>query len=504
MRGGIESHGKPEMEEERDRFRAIMDGTRRMNMVYLDQDLNFIWVNETFARNCGYRPEEMVGLNLFVLYPNDEIRSLFRKTYDSGESAEGRDGEFVFPDQKDRGITYWDWNLDPVKDHCGRVQGLIFSLVETTERHRAEVALRESESRYRELFEMIQEAVIVCKIVRDPDGRIVDALILDVNPVSKISLERVGPKDPNTRLMSQYLDDAQLDDLKRLLEELWGQGDPAVIERGWSIIDKQYRASFYKLDDERFFISGVDITDFRTAQKKAEEFAERLKQSNADLQQFAYIASHDLQEPLRMVISYLALLGERYGDDLDPKGREFLYYAMEGGRTMRQLIDDLLTYSRVDSRARPFATVSMNKVVSRTITQLKVQIEEAKVEIDVGSMPDVMADELQMVQVMQNLTSNAIKFRRKEGAIIRIGAEEQQSEWVFFVRDNGIGLDMVHRDRIFTMFQRLHTRDEYPGTGIGLAIAKKIVERHGGKIWVESKNGEGSTFYFTIPKVEMR
>ncbi len=493
-----------ELEVERDRLRTLMDGTSRMNLTYLDRDFNFLRVNETFARNCGYRPEEMIGLNLFGLYPNDEARAFFRKVYDSGEPAKGRDGEFTFPDQPERGVTTWDWNLDPVKDNDGNVHGIIFSLVETTETHRAEMALHESEARYKDLFEIVQEAVTICMIVRDDGGRMIDAIILDANPVSMEILELIGPEDPRGRRFSEYLDRSYKEGMMQLAEDLWAGKGPIVSEGGFPTTERLYRASFYRLDGERFFISAMDITEIRNAQKQAEELAEKLKRSNADLQQFAYVASHDLQEPLRMVNSYLSLLEDRYESVIDPKGREYLHYALEGGRSMRQLIDDLLAYSRVDSKARPFYMVDMDSVISKTITQLRMQIEEAMVELIVEPLPMIMADEPQMVQVMQNLISNAIKFRRTAGVLIHIGSEDRDDEWAFYVRDNGIGIDMAYKDRIFAMFQRLHTREEYPGTGIGLAISKRIVERHGGRIWVESENGEGSTFMFTIPKAEKR
>ena len=232
-------------------------------------------------------------------------------------------------------------------------------------------------------------------------------------------------------------------------------------------------------------------------QKKAEE---ELKRSNLELQQFAYVASHDLQEPLRMTISYLSLLQRRYADKLDPKAMEYVINATQGGERMRELIDDLLEYSRVDSKGAPFTAVDMGKVMERTLELLKVPIDESQASIEVGFLPVISADESQMVQVLQNLVGNAIKFNDKGRPRVQITAVPRPSEWVFSVKDDGIGLDMKYADKIFQMFQRLHSKDEYPGSGVGLAIAKKIIERHGGRIWVDSEEGKGATFHFTIPR----
>ncbi len=233
-----------------------------------------------------------------------------------------------------------------------------------------------------------------------------------------------------------------------------------------------------------------------TAQVKAED---ELRRSNEELQQFAYVASHDLQEPLRMVINYLSLLERRNKDSLDPRSKEFIGFAVEGGERMRELIEDLLEYSRIDTQGKEFAPVDMNDVVSKTLSLLKVPIEESEAEIIVGPLPTVLADKSQMEQVMQNLVGNAIKFHGPERPLIRIEVTKGQKQWTFAVKDNGIGLNMRYSDKIFQMFQRLHSSAEYPGTGVGLAIAKKIVERHGGRIWVESEEGKGATFFFSIP-----
>lgn len=242
----------------------------------------------------------------------------------------------------------------------------------------------------------------------------------------------------------------------------------------------------------------------RDAVRQAEELAKltrELARSNAELEKFAYVASHDLQEPLNLVSSYVQLLEMRYGDRLDEDAHDFIQFAVEGVTHMQRLIDDLLAYSRVGSRGQPFAPTSVAAAIERVQRNLGGRIEESQATLEYEDLPEVMADEIQLVQLFQNLIGNAIKFRGDRPLKVCVGAERLTTEWKFWIRDNGIGLESQFADRIFSIFQRLHTRDEYPGTGIGLAICKRIVERHGGRIWVESQLGEGATFYFTIPFV---
>ena len=241
-----------------------------------------------------------------------------------------------------------------------------------------------------------------------------------------------------------------------------------------------------------------DITDLKSAEENLKLRTEELARSNAELQQFAYVASHDLQEPLRMVVNYLSLLQRRFPEKLDPKAQEYIHFAVDGGERMRQLIDDLLEYSRVDTMGKDLAPTDMNAVVAKTLNILKVPIEEGNADIVVDPLPTVEADASQLEQVMQNLIGNALKFHGPERPRVLISVSPGTKEWIFSVKDNGIGLKMENVAKIFQMFQRLHTRGEYPGTGVGLAIVKKIIERHGGRIWVESEEGKGATFFFTI------
>lgn len=230
------------------------------------------------------------------------------------------------------------------------------------------------------------------------------------------------------------------------------------------------------------------------------KLTKELERSNADLEKFAYIASHDLQEPLNLIGSYVELLEMRYEDRFDQDGKDFLGFVVEGVTHMQGLIDDLLAYSRVGRKADGFALIHAEESLKRSLSHLQVRIAQVGAQITYDALPEIVADSTQLTQLFQNLMSNALKFHRDNSPKIHIGVREDTEEWLFWVEDNGIGIDKEMTDRIFTIFQRLHTREEYPGTGIGLAICKKIVEFHGGKIWVESKLGEGSTFYFTIPK----
>jgi light-regulated signal transduction histidine kinase (bacteriophytochrome) len=227
--------------------------------------------------------------------------------------------------------------------------------------------------------------------------------------------------------------------------------------------------------------------------------ADELARSNKDLEQFAYVSSHDLREPLRTVIGFVQILQERYRDKLDAKAGEYINFAVEGAKRMQQLIEDLLAYSRVGNSGTVMKPWNTQKSLDRALGSLKGSIVASHAKITADPMPTVQADGTLLTQVFQNLIGNAIKFRSREPLEIHVGAKRAKESWLFWVKDNGIGMDPRYSDKIFVIFQRLHTRDKYPGTGIGLAICKKIVEQHGGKIWAESELGKGATFYFTLP-----
>jgi PAS domain S-box-containing protein len=242
-----------------------------------------------------------------------------------------------------------------------------------------------------------------------------------------------------------------------------------------------------------------DTTERKEAEKERERLIEELERSNVELEQFAYIASHDLQEPLRMVSSYVQLISNRYKDKLDKDADDFIAFIVNGTTQMQTLLKDLLALSRVGARNEPLELTDLNSVLDKAVINLKRVIDKNHAEIKYENLPAVYADEMQMIQIFQNLIGNAAKFRSDKPPLIHISAERKENVWVLLVSDNGIGIDPKYFDRIFLIFKRLHTREKYPGTGIGLAICKKIVERHGGRIWVESEPGKGSTFKFTIP-----
>ena len=246
-------------------------------------------------------------------------------------------------------------------------------------------------------------------------------------------------------------------------------------------------------------VCSFDITKQRRAEEESRLTLADLERSNKELEQFAYVASHDLQEPLRMVSSYTQLLARRYQGQLDAAANEFIAYAVDGANRMQKLINDLLAYSRVGTRAKALAATDCTAVLDQALANLKAAIETSGAVVTHDPLPTVMHDNLLLVQLFQNLIGNAMKFHVEMPPRIHVSAGQKGDEWVFAVRDNGIGIDPQYAERIFTIFQRLHTREEYAGTGIGLAICKKIVERRGGRIWVESQPGRGSTFYFTIP-----
>jgi light-regulated signal transduction histidine kinase (bacteriophytochrome) len=244
----------------------------------------------------------------------------------------------------------------------------------------------------------------------------------------------------------------------------------------------------------------LDITAFKNVQKELEKRARELSQSNEELEQFAYIASHDLQEPLRTMAGFANLLEKKYKHKLDQDAVEFIEFIVDAAERMKRLITNLLEYSRITSKPSTHETVHIEDVIAKVLYQLQAKIRQQDIEIIYDPLPVLTANPAHMNQLFHHLLSNAIKFRDEKPLLIKITAREHPSHWLFEVSDTGIGIDMAYATRIFQVFQRLHARDKYEGTGIGLAVCKKIVEKHGGEIWVESVPTEGSTFFFTLQK----
>ena len=337
-----------------------------------------------------------------------------------------------------------------------------------------------------------------------PDG----VIVLDTGSqiqYANAAVERILGYSPaelvgNSKLtiIPEHLREAHIEGLQRYLEsgernidwdyvELPGQhADGREVPLGISL-------GQFTLGGEPYFVGLFrDIS-----QRKAREQA--LEESNERLEQFAYAASHDMQEPLRMVSSYLQLIEQRYTDDLDDEGKEFLEYAIGGADRMRAMIEGLLEYSRVETRGRPFEPVDLEAVLAEATENLQVRIEDTNAEIESDPLPHVTGDADQLRQVFQNLLSNAIEYSGDEPPRIHIDAERERETWVVSVRDEGIGIPPDAQEDIFDVFERLHSRQEYEGTGIGLALCQRIVERHGGELWVASTPGEGTTFSFTVP-----
>ncbi len=252
--------------------------------------------------------------------------------------------------------------------------------------------------------------------------------------------------------------------------------------------------------EPRYFIAVIqDISDRKQAEEKLLKLTEELQRSNTELEQFAYIASHDLQAPLRTVSSFVQLLRRRYQDKFDAKGDEFIALIVDGVTHMQRLLMDLLEYSRVGTGKKSPHPVDLGAALDQALQNLKTATDESRAEIKVHALPTVWVDETQMIQLFQNLVGNAVKFRGDRSPVVEIGGERLGDEWVISVGDNGIGIDPQHFSKVFLIFNRLHQQEEYPGTGLGLAVCKKIVEYHGGRIWVESAPGNGSIFFFSLP-----
>jgi PAS domain S-box-containing protein len=382
------------------------------------------------------------------------------------------------------------------------LQGAIQSLQkEISERRRAEEALRESEEKYRTILENIEDGYYQADLAGN--------LTFFNDSMCRISgIPREELMGMNNR---QYTDQENAKKVYQAFNKVYRTGEPRR-ECDWEIIRKDgskgyIEASITLQKDSSGKPIGFrgmvrDITERKRAEEALKEKTEELARSNRDLEQFAYVASHDLQEPLRMVMSYVQLLARRYKGKLDSDADEFISFALDGSLRMWKLINDLLTYSRVGTREKELKPTDCETVLDQSLNNLKVAVEENGAVVTHDPLPTVIVDNPQWVQLFQNLIGNAIKFRGNEPPCVHVSASPNGNGWIFSVRDNGIGIAPEYAESIFTIFKRLHGRQDYAGTGIGLAICKKIVERHGGRIWVESEVQKGTTFYFTLPAIK--
>ncbi len=354
----------------------------------------------------------------------------------------------------------------------------------------------------KDYVDSIIESMIDALIVVDPDGKI--------RTVNKATCELLGHKEEELRgnpveMIFSAAAEVPLkgEEMEKLIEEGKLRNYETYFKTKNGIkIPILFSSSVMKDKDNVInciVCLGRDITERKRTEEELKQREEDLALSNKELEQFAYVASHDLREPLRMVTGYVKLFARRYKDKLDADADDFINFAVDGATRMQRLIDDLLIYSRVGTRGKEFEPTDCEMILGQCLNNLQVAIGERGAVITHDPLPTVMADHLQLGQLFQNLIANAIKFHGSEAPRVHISAKQKNDEWVLSVNDNGIGIAPEHVERIFIIFQRLHGRGDYPGTGIGLAICKKIVERHGGRIWVESELGKGSTFYFTIP-----
>ncbi|MDD4968292.1 MAG: PAS domain S-box protein [Paludibacter sp.] len=408
------------------------------------------------------------------------------------------------------------WYNSILFEQNGGMKSVMSLVQDITQQKQAQEEILNSERKLSEIYDNMSEGLAVHELIFDPSGKAIDYLLTEVNPAYEniTGLKRseiIGKRASEIYLIEKapYLE---------IYSEVESTGISISFEAYFPPMDKHFSISVFSPGKGRFVTVFKDMTERKKAEEELEVYRKHLEElvterttdlanaisnlerSNKELEEFAYVASHDLQEPLRMVSSYTQLLERRYKDKLDQDANDFIFYAVDGANRMQKLINDLLEYSRVSSQGKVFLKVDSSQVLGQAISNLQNLISDNLALVTNEELPVLNVDETQIVRVFQNLIENAIKYKKKtESPKIHISCRMTNNMYEFSVHDNGIGIEMQYHDRIFIIFQRLHKKDDYPGTGIGLSVSKRIIERHGGTIWFESKKDEGTTFYFTIP-----
>lgn len=469
----------------------------------LDEAIITSW-NPAAERMFGYTAAEAIGRRVDAIVPPEARADLDRlhKQVQSGGSVRQVETVWIAKDGQRLDTTL---SLFPLPTPPGMQDSVAVLQQDITERKRAEAARREAEALLAKLSRQVPGVIYQYRLF--PDGR-------SCFPFASEGLQEIYELSPEqaredasavfTRLHPADHDAvvASISASARSLEP-WCHEYRVVLPRQgerW----RHGHAQPERLADGSVLWHGfiTDITRRKQVEAEMERYARELERSNHELGQFAYVASHDLQEPLRMVASYAQLFAERYHAVVDEQGSRYIGYMVEGAQRMQQLVRDLLDYARVDSQGKPLVPIDSAAVLAEVRHDLQAALGECNGVIEHGALPWVRADRGQLRQLLQNLIGNALKFRGSTPPRVRIAAVRADAAWLLSVVDNGIGIEPQYHDRVFQMFQRLHERDRYPGSGIGLTIARKIVERHGGRIWVESVPGAGTTFHFTLPAAE--
>jgi len=490
-------------EEERHKLNVryqTLQSVARDGIHIIDLDGNLVESNAAFRQMLGYAAGDAPALNITewdAEIPREELVTTLRKLVHSPATFETRH-------RRCDGTTF-DTEVSACGVQLGGEWYLYASSRDISTRKEMEDSLQKARQLQADIFNFLPDATFVV----DLDKKVI-AWNRAMEEMSGVSREEMLGQGDHAYTIPFYGDrrnqlldliDVEDEELKaryqgvtRIGDRLFGETFCPALYNGkgahiWAIV-----APLYDSDGKR--IGAIESIRNITAIKETET---NLARSNRELEQFAYVASHDLQEPLRKIAGFTELLASRYKHTFDEKAESYMAYIIDGATRMRSLINDLLSYSRVMSSARELAETDSSAVLSRVLRDLDLVIKESNTEIVCGPLPVIHADQSQLGQLFQNLIGNAIKYRGAEAPMITINAVRQRTDWLFSVADNGLGIALEFHERIFAIFQRLHTRTEYPGTGIGLAVCHKIVERHGGRIWVESTGVTGSTFYFTIP-----
>ena len=481
------------LQDSEEKYRILLDGVQDYAIFMMDPQGRVASWNAGAERIKGYKADEIIGQNYSRFYLQNEIDQGKPKAELQIAANSGRSEVERWRVRKD-GSRFWaNVVITAVRNSSGSLLGF-------SEISRDISARRETEAKYRGLLEAAPDSMVVV----NQDGEIV---LLNLQAEKQFGYRRdelVGQKVKNIipeGFAERLIADGTRTAADALAQQIGTGIELAARRKDGSDFPIEIMLSPLESTEGVLVTAAIrDITERKKSEQQLVKTVGELKRSNDELQQFAYVASHDLQEPLRMVASYTQLLAKRYKGRLDSDADEFIAFAVDGSNRMQGLIQDLLAYSRAGTNGKALHEISSEKALKDALANLRAAIQESGAVVTHDSLPAIITDDTQLVQVFQNLVGNAIKYRSAEDPRVHVSATKNGgSEWTFSVRDNGLGIDPQYFERIFVLFQRLHGREEFKGTGIGLTICKKIVERLGGRIWVESQLEKGSTFHFALP-----